>query len=83
MTSDLANRLKLKRAQGVVVTDVVPGSPAAEAGIQPDDVILEVNRQPVKSGTDIRAAARESGSRPTLLLISRDGISHFIALQAK
>jgi len=83
VTSDLANRLKLKRAQGVVVTDVVPGSPAAEAGIQPDDVILEVNRQPVKSGTDIRAAARESGSRPTLLLISRDGISHFIALQAK
>jgi Do/DeqQ family serine protease len=83
VTLELANRLKLKRAQGVVVTEVVPGSPAAEAGIEPEDVILEVNRQAVKSGTDIRAAVRESGSRPTLLLISRGGISHFIAIQAK
>jgi len=84
LTSDLANRLGLKRgAQGVVVTDVEPGSAAAEAGIQPDDVILEVNHQAVKSGAELRAGARSSGSRPTLLLISRDGRNIFVALQAK
>ena len=69
--------------QGVVVTDVEPGSHAAEAGIQPEDVILEVNRQAVKSGTDIRNAVRDSGSRPSLMLFSREGINHFFAVQAK
>jgi Do/DeqQ family serine protease len=83
VTPEIANRLKLKKTQGVVITDVEPNSPAAEAGLQPDDVILEVNHQAVKSGTDVRAAVRDSGSRPTLLLINRDGVNHFIAIQAK
>jgi len=69
--------------QGVVVTEVEPGSPAAEAGIQPDDVILEVNREAVKSGADVSAGVRKSGSRPTLLLVSRNGRNIFIAVQAK
>jgi Do/DeqQ family serine protease len=44
LTPGVASQLGLRRgAQGVVVTDVDPGGPAAEAGIQPDDVILEVN----------------------------------------
>ena len=83
VTSDTASRLKLKSAQGVVITDVQPDSPAAEAGLQPNDVILEVNRQAVKSGADVRAGVKASGSRPTLLLISRDGVNHFIPVQAK
>jgi serine protease Do len=83
VTAELASRLKLKKAQGVVITDIEPGSPAAEAGLQPEDVILEVNREAVKSGSDIRAGVRNSGSRPTLLLISRDGVNHFVAIQAK
>ena len=35
--------------EGVVVTEVEPGSPAAQAGINKGDVILEVNRTSVKS----------------------------------
>jgi serine protease Do len=69
--------------QGVVVTDVEPGSPAADAGIQPDDVILEVNREAVKSSADLRAGVSRSGSRPTLLLVSRNGRNIFVAVQAK
>jgi Do/DeqQ family serine protease len=83
VTADVANRLKLKKAQGVVISDIDPNSPAAEAGLQPGDVILEVNHQPVKSGADIRAGVKASGSRPTLLLMNRDGVNHFLALQAK
>ena len=49
VTSDIANRMKLKKTEGVVVTDVDPNSPAAEAGLQSGDVILEVNHQAVKS----------------------------------
>ncbi len=84
LTPELAYQLGLRRGtQGVVVTDVDPGGPAAEAGIQPDDVILEVNRQPVKSSTELRAAVRNSGSRPALLLVNRDGRSLFLAVQPR
>jgi Do/DeqQ family serine protease len=83
VTADVANRMKLKKTQGVVITDVDPNSPAAEVGLQPGDVILEVNHQPVKSGADIRADVKASGSRPTLLLMNREGVNHFIAIQAK
>jgi hypothetical protein len=37
----------------------------------------------VKSGTDIRAGVKASGSRPTLLLMNREGANHFVAIQAK
>ena len=60
----------------MVITDVAPGSPAAEAGLQPDDVILEVNHQAVKSAADVRARREEPPGRPTLLLVSRDGAQH-------
>jgi len=82
LTPELAGRLGLRRGtEGVVVVDVDPAGPAAEAGIQPDDVILEVNRQPVKSATELRAAVRRSGSRPALLLVSRDGRNLFLAVR--
>ena len=38
-----ATRLKLKPGQGVVIARVEPGSPGAKAGLEPGDVILEVN----------------------------------------
>jgi serine protease Do len=72
-----------RNGTGVTITDVESGSPAAEAGLQPDDVILEVNHQAVKSAADLKAGVKNSGSRPTLLLVSRNGQSTFIAIQAK
>jgi serine protease Do len=42
--------------QGVLVSDVLRGSPAAQAGITPGDVIVEVNRKPVKDSRAARAA---------------------------
>jgi S1-C subfamily serine protease len=82
LTPDLAAQLGLRRnTQGVVVTDVDPSGPAAEAGIQSEDVILEVNHQAVKSTGELRAALRRSGSRPAMLLVNRDGRSLFIAVR--
>jgi serine protease Do len=67
----------------VVVTDVDPSGPAAEAGIEPEDVILQVNREPVKSASELRAALRHSAGRPALLLLSRGGRSLFLAVQPR
>jgi S1-C subfamily serine protease len=84
LTSDLASRMKLRPStQGLVITDVDPGGPAAEAGIQPDDVIVQANRVPVKTVDELRTAVRNSGTRPTLLMISRGGQDVFVAVRGK
>jgi Do/DeqQ family serine protease len=43
VTPALAERLGLPRAQGVVVNDIIPGSPAANAGLKNGDVILSMD----------------------------------------
>src|SRR5512132_4344098 len=42
------------RQQGVEVVQVVPGSPAAVAGIRPEDLILDVDGKPVKDSGDLQ-----------------------------
>lgn len=82
LTSDLAKQLGLGAgASGVVVAEVDPAGPAAESGIQPGDVILEVNRQPVRSPAEIKVALQKSGSRPVVLLVARDEKTLFLAVQ--
>ncbi|MBD8873552.1 Do family serine endopeptidase [Rhodanobacter sp. DHB23] len=70
----------LKPGQGVSVGDVT-GDLAAQAGLQPGDVILMVNQQPVGSVEAFRAATRgvKAGST-VLLLVRRNGQNGFIGL---
>ncbi|MEI7038193.1 DegQ family serine endoprotease [Fulvimonas yonginensis] len=51
--SDIAKALKLDNAQGAIVADVTDGSGAARAGIQPGDVILGYNGQPIRDAADL------------------------------
>jgi Do/DeqQ family serine protease len=82
LTPALAEELGLRRGtQGVVVRAVDPAGPAAGAGVQPGDVILEVNRQPVRAASDIGPALKRSGSRPALLLINRGGQNLYLTLR--
>jgi len=78
-------RMGLKTGEGVVVADVQADSPAAEAGVQPGDVILQVNQTAVSSANDVKTeAAKVTGDRPLLLLLRRgEGDSRFAALKAK
>jgi len=57
---------------GVIVESIVPGSPAARAGLQPEDVIVSVNRMPVASPGDLRRWA-EAGRGTLALEIVRGG----------
>src|SRR5262249_32675185 len=84
LTPDIAQELNLKPGtQGVVVDEVDPTSPAVAAGIQRGDVIQEVNRQPVRSAEDLRAAIDKSGAKPVLLLINRRGETSFVAVRPR
>jgi serine protease Do len=67
--------------KGVVVTDLGPGSPAADAGLQRGDVIQEVNRQAVNSVAEYQRLIRQVGKQPLVLLINRRGSSAYISVQ--
>jgi S1-C subfamily serine protease len=80
LTPDIARQLGLRGAvSGLVVSDVDPSGPAAEAGIQPGDVIVEANRQPVRSAADLQKALTKGGQ--TVLLINRGGRTSFVTVQ--
>ncbi|MGH7386919.1 MAG: Do family serine endopeptidase, partial [Candidatus Methylomirabilales bacterium] len=59
LTPELREKLQVKEG-GVLVSSVEPGSPAFRRGLRPGDVILEVDRQPVKSRQDLLAMLQAS-----------------------
>jgi serine protease Do len=61
LTPDTKKRLDIDIDSGAVVTDVVPNSPAAQAGIKRDDVITAVNDKPVKTPLDLRETIQKTG----------------------
>ena len=54
--------------RGALVADVAPDSPASSAGIEPGDVIMEVNRQPVTNAADYHRATKGLKKGDTALL---------------
>ena len=65
------------------MTDVEPGSPAAEKGLQRGDVIVEADHKKVtapKSVADAVREAAERGDETILLLVKREGQDRFIAV---
>jgi serine protease Do len=49
ITPDLASGLGLPQTWGVVITDVLPGGPAAEAGLEIGDVVLSIDGKPMEN----------------------------------
>jgi serine protease Do len=81
ITPEIANGLGLKSEKGVVVTSVIPGSPAANADIRSGDVIQQVNKKPVKDAEDFKNKIKNSkDQQPILLLIQRGENTLFAAL---
>jgi Do/DeqQ family serine protease len=84
MTPELAARLGLGRTtHGLVIMELDPAGAAAQAGLQPGDVIEQVNRQVVRSEGDLKAAVSRAGSQPLLLLINRRGASAYVTVRGK
>jgi serine protease Do len=55
--------------KGAAVANVRPGSPADDAGLQPGDVVLEVNRKPVTSAEQFANAVHANPAGKDLLLL--------------
>jgi serine protease Do len=65
---------QLGRQSGVEIVDVVDGSPAAAAGLRPEDLIVDVNDNPVRGVNDLQRLMTEDViGRSVALRIVRDG----------
>ncbi len=72
LTSELARRLGYEDLSGVVVTEVESGSPAEEKGIQPGDLITEVNRATVRNLRQWNEAVKKASEKGKVLLRVRN-----------
>ena len=81
LTPQLAQRLGFDRNEtGIVVTKVQPGSPAADAGLRPGDIIKEANREDVASVQDFTAALEATDDKDSLLLLLKRGQAAFYSV---
>jgi serine protease Do len=80
LTPELAEQLGLAGEQGVVITQVLRGSPAEESGLRRGDVVLEVNRKAV-ANTDEFEQQIAGSDKGALLLVRRGDTTLFIAVQ--
>ena len=84
VSPETVERFGLSARAGVVVTEVAPGSAAAEAGIRPGDAVLEVNRRPVNGVEAFRSlmAAVKPGDVVPIQLRRGEGRSEYVVLKA-
>ena len=83
LTPELRKQLKVPgRVKGVVVSAIADSSPLADVDLQPGDVIVAVNQQPVtttqEAATKLKAAQSSPGKN-LLLQINRHGMNAFVA----
>jgi C-terminal processing protease CtpA/Prc len=81
VTSETAKDLKLPAERGVVVSSVVPDSPAAKAGLKENDVVTEINGQHLEGAVQFRRMIREiPAGRTVALTLWRDGHAQTVSV---
>ncbi len=82
LTTDIASAFGLSDKSGVVVVEVAADGPSADAGIQPGDIILEVDQEAVKDINQFnRKVTSHKKGDTILLLINRKGVTLFMTLK--
>jgi serine protease Do len=82
VTPQMAESLGLEKPEGVVVTDVESGSAADEAGIRRGDVIVQIDRKPIRSVDEYKKSiAGIRKGKGVLFLVKRGDSTLFLALK--
>jgi S1-C subfamily serine protease len=71
VTMELRESVGLPEVAGLLVRSVEPGSPAAEAGIEPGDLLIVGNERELRSSSALYAAVQEAGDDPLVLKLLR------------
>jgi serine protease Do len=82
LSPDVADSLGIDRGtKGAVITDVLSGSPAENAGLKPGDVIVEADRRPVASAEDAIEALRTGTKGAHLLRVRSPNGTRFVTIK--
>lgn len=74
VSGEKAKELKLPTEHGVLLTEIVPDSPAAKAGLKANDVVTEFNGQRVEGAAQFRRMIHETPTgRAVQLTVWREG----------
>ena len=85
ITPELRERFEVaEKTKGVLITKVAEGTPAAERGLRPGDVIVEIDQEEVTSPAQVAQKvkdARAAGKKKSILvMIERQGEQRFVGL---
>ena len=81
---EIKKELGLSDKDGVVITEVEPGSLASMAGIQKGSVILSVNRKAVAKAEEFyQRVSEHDPEKPILFLIRQGGYNHWLSLKVE
>lgn len=81
ITSDIQQQLGLQQGTGALIQEVGAGSPAANAGIQPGDVITNVDNATINNPEDLIAAIRSHNPGDTVqITFVRDNVPHTVTV---
>jgi serine protease Do len=84
ITPEMAKNYGLSRTSGVIVVRVENGSPAEQAGLAAGDIIVEIDKKPVKdieTLNNLLAGVKEG--QTILFLIDRSGTTIFVTLNVR
>jgi S1-C subfamily serine protease len=81
VTPDVARQMGLTGTQGVLIAEIDPSGPAADAGLREGDIILEVNRRGIHDTEEYLEALQNRGDDTILILVARDDNTLYIALK--
>jgi serine protease Do len=84
LTPQLAKQLGLgPQTRGLVLSDVLSGSSAEEAGLHRGDVVQEVNHQSLATIEQFQSAIAKAGNEPVLFLIVRGGSHLYVVVSPR
>jgi len=84
LTEELAKSFGFENENGVVVSAVEPGSPAAQADVKEGDLIKEVNREKINNIKEFREALKSTEEGKDILLLLRRGMhTRFVIIKGK
>lgn len=83
LSYDTAKQLGYDKAdEGVVITKIKPGSPAASAGMRPGFLIVAINHKKVVNVDDFNEAMKDAESKKRILILARQGkLTRFYSLK--
>jgi serine protease Do len=78
ITPEIARHLNLKDRRGVIVTDIQPGSPAESADLRAGDIIVEINKKPVRNVADFKELMKKGSLKDGIVvLVKRENVTFY------